>query len=91
MRCPIVKPATPNGIFDVFFSPQCIFLFAMPLPEPKVQRSLAHTRRIEVQGFLREDGHFELDARLSDLKDMDYPLSSGLRSAEIPFTICSCE
>lgn len=56
----------------------------MPLPEPKVQRSLAHTRRIEVQGFLREDGHFELDARLSDLKDMDYPLSSGLRKRGDP-------
>lgn len=56
----------------------------MPLSEPKVRRSLAHTRRIDVQGFLREDGLFELDARLTDLKDIDYPLSSGLRKRGDP-------
>lgn len=51
----------------------------MPLSLPKVARSRAHLRRIEVEGFLREDGLLELDARLTDLKDRDMQLASGLR------------
>lgn len=56
----------------------------MPLSEPKVQRSRVHTRRIEIQGFLREDGLLDLDARLTDLKDKDYPIASGIRKAGDP-------
>ena len=39
----------------------------MALSEP-VKRELMHTRRIEVQGFLREDGLLDVDARLVDTK-----------------------
>lgn len=56
----------------------------MPLSMPKVARSRAHLRRIEVEGFLREDGLLELDARLTDLKDRDQPLASGVRKVGDP-------
>ena len=39
----------------------------MALSEP-VTRELMHTRRIEIQGFLREDGLLDVDARLVDTK-----------------------
>lgn len=48
-----------------------------------VRRRL-HVRSIEVAGFLREDGLFELEARLVDVKDQDYPIASGLRPAGEP-------
>ena len=56
----------------------------MPLSMPKVARSRAHLRRIEVEGFPREDGLLELDARLTDLKDRDQPLASGVRKVGDP-------
>ena len=56
----------------------------MPLPAPASPRRRAHVRRIEIEGFLREDGLYELDASLVDIKDVDYPLASGLRPAGVP-------
>lgn len=56
----------------------------MPLSKPAIGRSLAHTRRIEVQGYLRDDGMFDLDARLTDEKAADYLLASGIRKAGDP-------
>ncbi|MHB1374257.1 MAG: DUF2889 domain-containing protein [Thauera sp.] len=56
----------------------------MPLPAPTVPRRRAHSRRIELEGFVREDGLYELDAALTDVKDIDYPLASGLRRAGDP-------
>lgn len=56
----------------------------MPLPVPASPRRRVHARRIEVEGFVREDGLYELDASLSDVKDVDYPLASGLRPAGVP-------
>ncbi|WP_374486620.1 DUF2889 domain-containing protein [Zoogloea sp.] len=56
----------------------------MPLSKPAIGRSLAHTRRIEVQGYLRDDGMFDLDARLTDEKAADYLLASGIRRAGDP-------
>lgn len=56
----------------------------MPLPASASPRRRAHVRRIEVEGYLREDGLYELDASLSDVKDVDYPLASGLRPAGVP-------
>lgn len=56
----------------------------MPLPDPTVPRRRAHTRRIELEGFVREDGLYELDAALVNVKDLDYPLASGLRRAGDP-------
>ena len=74
---------TPNGNFYEFFS-LFRFFIAMPLPPPKSPRTRAHNRRIDIQGFVRDDGLFDLDARLTDLKDIDYPLSSGLRKRGDP-------
>lgn len=56
----------------------------MPLSPPVSGRRHVHTRRIEVQGFLRDDGLYDLDARLTDTKAMDYPIASGLRRAGDP-------
>lgn len=56
----------------------------MPLPAPAVPRRRIHTRRITLEGFLRDDGLYDLDASLTDTKDDDYPLASGLRPAGEP-------
>ncbi|MDD2991064.1 MAG: DUF2889 domain-containing protein [Zoogloea sp.] len=56
----------------------------MPLSEPKAGRQRVHTRRIEIQGFLREDDLLDLEARLSDIKDQDFPLASGMRKGGDP-------
>ncbi|GAA5179273.1 DUF2889 domain-containing protein [Niveibacterium umoris] len=56
----------------------------MALPEPVAARRRLHTRRIVAEGFLREDGLFDLDATLTDLKDADYEILSGVRPAGTP-------
>ncbi len=56
----------------------------MPLSDPKRPREKVHTRRIVVEGYRRDDGCLELDAMLEDVKDVDYPLASGLRAAGDP-------
>jgi hypothetical protein len=53
----------------------------MPLPEPTSARRRLHTRSIELEGFLREDGCFDLEAVLVDRKDSDYRILSGVRRA----------
>ncbi len=52
----------------------------MALSEP-VKREAMHTRRIEVQGFLREDGLMDVDARLVDTKPYTF---ANEESGEIP-------
>lgn len=56
----------------------------MPLSAPAVARQRVHTRRIEIEGFLRADGLYEMEASLSDVKDVDYPIASGVRPAGEP-------
>lgn len=56
----------------------------MPLSPPSSPRQRVHVRRIEVEGFQREDGLLELDASLVDVKDLDYPIASGVRPAGVP-------
>lgn len=56
----------------------------MPLPPPSAARERIHTRRIEIEGYLRADGLIDLDASLVDVKDRDYPLASGTRAAGVP-------
>lgn len=56
----------------------------MPLPVPASPRHRIHARRIELEAYLREDGLYDLDASLTDTKDRDYPLASGLRPAGEP-------
>jgi hypothetical protein len=40
-----------------------------------------HQRRVNIDGFKRVDGLWDIEARIVDVKDQDYPLSSGLRKA----------
>lgn len=51
---------------------------------PAEGRRPIHSRRIVVDGFLRADGLIDLEARLVDTKQIDYPISSGLRPTGMP-------
>jgi hypothetical protein len=55
----------------------------MPL-SPPAPRVLRHTRAIQVEAFLRADGLWDLDARLTDIKQLDVTLASGARPAGQP-------
>ncbi|HAT30591.1 MAG TPA: hypothetical protein DCW29_06955 [Janthinobacterium sp.] len=56
----------------------------MPLSPPVSRRALRHTRAIEVQAFARDDGLWDLDARISDVKTFAIGLASGPRPAGLP-------
>ncbi len=56
----------------------------MPLSPPTRPRQRVHTRRIEIEGYRRDDGLLELEASLTDVKDIDYPIASGVRAAGDP-------
>jgi hypothetical protein len=53
-------------------------------PEQSVTRRRLHRRTITIDGFERSDGLWELEATLTDVKDVDYPISSGMRPAGTP-------
>lgn len=55
----------------------------MPL-SPPVPRTLRHTRAIQVDAFARDDGLWDLDARITDVKTRDIALASGLREGGSP-------
>ncbi|MET3134847.1 hypothetical protein AAKU55_005149 [Oxalobacteraceae bacterium GrIS 1.11] len=56
----------------------------MPLSPPVSRRALRHTRAIDIQAFARDDGLWDLDARITDVKSRDAALASGLRPAGMP-------
>lgn len=56
----------------------------MGLSDPGVPRTQLHTRKIEVRGYAREDGLFDIEGFLVDTKTHDFPLRSGLRPAGEP-------
>lgn len=56
----------------------------MPVPNSTPERRLLHRRAIDVQVFAREDGLYEVEARLSDSKTRDLALASGVRPAGVP-------
>ena len=56
----------------------------MPLSPPTSRRSLKHTRTIAVEAFVRDDGLWDIDARLTDIKTRDAHLASGVRPAGAP-------
>ena len=56
----------------------------MPLPPAASPRTLQHVRQVEVQAFRRDDGLWDLDARLRDTRPFDVPLRSGVRPAGQP-------
>lgn len=51
----------------------------MPLPPALVPRTRLHSRKISLEGWKREDGLWDIEARITDAKDHDYQLASGLR------------
>lgn len=51
----------------------------MPLPAADVSRQRTFTRTIAVEGWRREDGLWDVEARLTDVRDFDSNLASGLR------------
>ena len=53
----------------------------MPLPVSEVEREHTHTRRMRYEGYKRADGHWDIEAHLSDVKNHDYALKTGVRRA----------
>lgn len=56
----------------------------MSLPPAAPQRQLQHRRSIDVAVFVRDDGLWEVEARLKDVKTHDVPLAGGVRHAGDP-------
>ena len=56
----------------------------MPLPAPKSPRAMRHVRSITAQAFEREDGLWDIEARLIDTKPRPIVLASGTREAGEP-------
>ena len=55
----------------------------MPLPTP-ASRKLMHTRAIECCGYEREDGLWDIEGHLTDVKNHDFALLTGVRRAGLP-------
>ena len=53
----------------------------MPLPIPEVERELTHTRRVRYEGYKRADGRWDIEAHLTDVKNHDFNLRTGVRRA----------
>jgi hypothetical protein len=51
---------------------------------PDIQRRLAHTRSIQVDAYAREDGLWDLVARIRDVKQRELHLEWGVRPAGEP-------
>jgi len=56
----------------------------MPLSDPKAPREPLHRREIEIRGFRREDGLYDIEGRLVDTKAYDFKLAAGVRRAGEP-------
>ena len=55
----------------------------MGLPPP-VPRQPLHRREIDIRGYKREDGLFDIEAHLVDTKPYDFKLAAGIRPAGEP-------
>lgn len=55
-----------------------------PLTLPTVPRERLHCRAITFDCYRRKDGLFDIEAHISDVKDHDYQLLTGVRPAGIP-------
>jgi hypothetical protein len=56
----------------------------MPLSSPSSRRALKHTRAIQIEAFARDDGLWDIDAHITDIKTRDTRLASGVRPAGQP-------
>ena len=50
----------------------------MPLPVTEVERELTHTRRVRYEGYKRRDGLWDIEAHLTDVKNHDFMLKTGI-------------
>jgi hypothetical protein len=55
----------------------------MPLSSSPVTRDRLHTRRVTYEGFERSDGLFDIEGHLTDGKDHDYTLLTGVKRAGV--------
>jgi hypothetical protein len=53
----------------------------MPLPVTEIERELTHTRRVRYEGYKRADGLWDIEAHLTDVKNHDFRLKTGVRRA----------
>ena len=53
----------------------------MPLPQTNAKRCRSHTRTITLDGWRRDDGLYDIEARITDAKHRDYRLASGVFEA----------
>jgi len=58
--------------------------FSMPLSSPTSRRALKHRRAIQIDAYAREDGLWDLDAHITDIKTRDISTASGIRPAGVP-------
>ena len=56
----------------------------MSLPVTEVERELLHTRRVRYEGYKRADGNWDIEAHLTDIKNHDFHLATGVRRAGQP-------
>ncbi|MEN9559054.1 MAG: hypothetical protein RLZZ502_265 [Pseudomonadota bacterium] len=54
------------------------------LPPPSVNRKRLHQRQVRYEGHQRDDGLWDLDCYLTDAKDADYTMRSGVRPVGSP-------
>jgi hypothetical protein len=57
---------------------------SMSFPSPTAQRRLKHRRTLTVEVYAREDGLWEVDALLTDIKTRDAQMVDGVRPAGTP-------
>ena len=56
----------------------------MPGLEPTVAREPLHARAIEIKGYRREDGLYDIEGHLLDTKPVDFKLAAGVRKSGEP-------
>ena len=56
----------------------------MPGLDPTVAREPLHRRAIEIRGYKREDGLYDIEGHLLDTKPFDFKLAAGVRAAGEP-------
>ncbi len=56
----------------------------MPLSEPGASREALHRREIEIHGYKRADGLYDIEGHLVDTKPYDFKLAAGVRRAGEP-------
>jgi hypothetical protein len=56
----------------------------MPLSSSAVDRSRLHVRGVTYEGYRRSDELFDIEGHLTDVKDQDYALLTGVRRAGDP-------